>query len=184
MGAAAALGAADVVEPHAGVGDLLHAVDVAQGADGVGAAAGDLIVGPAQFPAHPVHLGVDIVIAVGIHEAHVGVHEILQQLIALPVGDAPLFQDQDGGHAQLFGACRRQHGVVGLGAAGGEHHLRPLALGVGQQELQLAHLVAAQADAGQVVPLDIHVGAQDAADVLQLLDGGGQNGQRDPGKGL
>ena len=39
--------------------------------------------------------------------------------------------------------------MVGLCAADGEHHLRALALGVRQQELQLANLVAAQTDAGQ-----------------------------------
>ena len=62
--------------------------------------------------------------------------------------------------------------MVGLCAAGGEHHLRALALGVRQQELQLTHLVAAQTDTGQVVALDIHIGVQQTADVLQLLDGG------------
>ena len=182
VGAAAALGADDVVEVDAGLGDLLHAADITQGADGVGAAAGDLVVGPAQLFAHPVHLGVDVIIAVGVHKAHVGVHQVLQQLVALPVGDAPLFQDQDGGHAQLLGAGGGEHGVVGLGAAGGKDDLSPLVLGVGQQELQLADLVAAQTDAGQVVALDPHVGAQDAADVVQTVHGGGQQAQGDAGE--
>lgn len=61
--------------------------------------------------------------------------------------------------------------MVGLCAAGGEHYLRALALGVRQQELKLANLVAAQTDAGQVIALDVHVGVQQTADVLQLLDG-------------
>lgn len=72
--------------------------------------------------------------------------------------------------------------MVGLCAAGGEHHLRALALGVRQQELQLANLVAARTDAGQVIALDVHVGVQQTADVLQLLDGGGQHRQRNTGE--
>lgn len=72
--------------------------------------------------------------------------------------------------------------MVGLCAAGGEHHLRALALGVRQQELQLANLVAAQTDAGQVIALDVHVGVQQTADVLQLLDGGGQHRQQNTGE--
>ena len=182
VGAAAALGAADVVKVHPRVGDLLHAVDITQRTDGVGAAAGDLVVGLAQRLAHAVHFLIDIVIAVGVHEADIGIHEILQKLIALAVGDALLLQDEDGGHAQLLGAGRCQHGVVGLCAAGGEHHLRALALGVRQQELQLTHLVAAQTDTGQVVALDIYIGVQQTADVLQLLNGGGEYRQRDAGE--
>ena len=117
--------------------DQLHA--------GVGAAAGDLIMLLAAGLADTIHLRIDIIIAVGIHEAHIPIHEIFQQLVALALGNAALFQNKDRLHAQLLGAGRRQHGVVGLCAAGGEHHLRTLALGVRQQELQLASLVAAQA---------------------------------------
>ena len=160
MGAAAALGAADVIELHAGIGDLLHAVDIAQRTDGVGAAAGDLIVGLAAGLAHPVHLGVNIIIAVGIHKADVRVHQVFQQLVALAVGNAALLQNQDRLHAQLLGTGRCQHGVVGLRAACGKHDLSALPLGVRQQELQLTHLVAAQTDTGQVVTLDIDVGTQ------------------------
>ena len=182
MGTAAALGAADVVEVHTGVGDLLHTVHVAQRADGVGAAAGDLVILLAAGLTHAIHLGVDVIVAVGVHEADVGVHKVLQQLVALALGDAALLQNEDGRHAQLLGARRRQHGVVGLGTAGGEHDLRALPLGVRQQELQLTHLVAAETDAGQVVTLHVDVGVQQAADVLQLLDGGGQHRQRDTGE--
>ncbi|MEE0312352.1 MAG: hypothetical protein UDW71_10060, partial [Oscillospiraceae bacterium] len=35
---------------------------------------------------------------------------------------------------------------------------------------------------GQVIALDVHVGVQQTADVLQLLDGGGQHRQRNTGE--
>ena len=44
------------------------------------------------------------------------------------------------------------------------------------------NLFAAETDAGQVVTLHVDVGVQQAADVLQLLDGGGQHRQRDTGE--
>ena len=55
--------------------DQLHA--------GVGAAAGDLIILLAAGLADTIHLRIDIIIAVGIHEAHIRIHEIFQQLVAL-----------------------------------------------------------------------------------------------------
>ena len=180
--AAAALRAAEIVEVHAAFGDLLHAADIAQRAEPVRPAAGDFVIGSAELFAHAVHLGVDVVIVVGIHEADVGVHQILEQLVALALGHAALFQDQDGRHAELFGAGRRQHGVVRLGAAGRKDDLRALPLRVGEQELELAHLVAAEADARQIIALDIDIGVEQAADVLQLLDRRRQRRQTDAGK--
>ena len=103
-------------------------------------------------------------------------------MVALALGHAALFQDQDGRHAELFGAGRRQHGVVRLGAAGRKDDLRALPLRVGEQELELAHLVAAEADARQIIALDIDIGAEQAADVLQLLDRRRQRRQTDAGE--
>ena len=182
MGTAAALGTADVIEMHTCVGNFLHAVHIAQGADGVGAAAGDFIILLATGLTHAIHLGVNVVIAVRVHEPDVGIHEVLQQLVALALGNAALFQNQDGHHAQLFGAGCRQHCVVGLCAAGGEHDLCALSLGVCQQELQLAHLIAAQADTGQIIAFDPHIGSQQTTNILQLLNGGGQHRKGNPGK--
>ena len=78
---------------HTCVGNFLHAVHIAQGADGVGAAAGDFIILLATGLAHAIHLGVNVVIAVRVHEPDVGIHEVLQQLVALALGNAALFQD-------------------------------------------------------------------------------------------
>ena len=53
-------------------------------------------------------------------------------------------------------ACdgRRLHGVVGLCAADGQHVRRALRQGVGHEEFQLADLVPAEGQAGQVVALE------------------------------
>ena len=67
--------------------------------------------------------------------------------------------------------------MVALGAAGGEHIVAAFLQGVGQQELQLAHLVAAQGYAGHIVPLDVYVFAGAGADIGQPVKGGGQLGQ-------
>ena len=69
--------------------------------------------------------------------------------------------------------------MVGLGPSGGEDYVRPLRLGLRQQELQLPDLVATQAHAGHIVPLDVDVLAQLPAQVLQLVHGRGQHAQRD-----
>ena len=182
VGTAAALGADQIVKMHSAVGNLLDAGHIAQSAQGIGAAAGDFIIGPAQFLAHTVHFGINVVIAVGVHKAYIGVHQVFQELIALALGDTPLFQNEDRRHAQLFGAGGGQHGVVGLGAAGGKHHLSPLGFGLSQQKLQFANLIAPQTDTGHIIPLDPHIGAQNPADVLQLLNGRGQYGERNSRK--
>ena len=72
--------------------------------------------------------------------------------------------------------------MVGLGAAGGEHHLGPLSLGLRQQKLQLPDLIAPQTNAGHVIPLDPDIGAQNPADILQLLNGRGQYSERNSRK--
>ena len=72
--------------------------------------------------------------------------------------------------------------MVGLRAAGSKDNLGTFVFGIGQQELQLAYLVAAQTNAGQVVALDPHIGAKNTADVVQSVHGGGQKAQRNTGK--
>ena len=170
--------------PEPSAGDFPGAVHIAQGAQGIGAAAGDLIIGHAGRLAHPVHLFIDVGIVVGVHEAHVGAHELLQELIAQAFGDAPLLEDQNTAHAQPARSRGGEHGMVGLGSAGGEDQLCALLLCVGQQELQLPGLVAAQAKAGEVVAFDIDVGAQHRADVVQPVDRRGEQAQREPGEGI
>ena len=100
------------------------------------------------------HLGVDVLVAVGVHELHLGAEDVVQHQVALVVRDTPLLQDQGAAHPQAGGAGGGEHGVVGLGAAGGEHGVTALLLGVRQQIFQLTDLVAAQRHAAQVIPLD------------------------------
>ena len=71
--------------------DLPDTGHIAQGTQAVGSAHGDLVIGHAQFLPHAVHLIVDVLVIVGIHKAHVGAQQVLQQHIALPVRDAPFF---------------------------------------------------------------------------------------------
>ena len=166
-------------------GHLLYAVDIAHSAQGCGPAHGYGIAFVAlgrQLPTEAVHLPVDVLIVVGIHQAHLGAVDVIQHQVA-PMGrNAPLFQQQDGLHPQPGGTGGGEHGVVGLGAAGGEHRVAALRAGLGKQILQLADLVAPQGYAAQVVPLDPDVPAVLGADTLQFIKRSGVDAQGDPGQ--
>ena len=147
---------------------------IADGAQCRGAAHGDdiaLVSLVGQHLAALTHLGVDVLIAVGVHKFHLRAENIVQHQIALAVRDTPLFQDQDTAHPQPGGAGGGEHGVVGLSPAGGEHGVAALLLGVRQQIFQLADLVAAQSDAAQVIPLDPDALVVDPADIFQPVKG-------------
>ena len=166
---------------------LSDAFGIADGTQGGGAAHGDDValaaVGGQNLTAL-AHLGVDVLVAVGVHEFHLGTEDVVQHQVAFVVRDAPFFQDQGALHAQASGAGGGEHGMVGLGAAGGEHGVAALLLGVRQQVFQLADLVAAQGHAAQVIPLDPDVLIVDAADVFQPVKGRGVHAQFDVGKGV
>ena len=163
------------------------ALGVAHSAQRGGAADRDdvaLVSLGSQHLAALTHLRVDVLIAVGVHEFHLRVENVVQNQVALVIRDAPLFQDQGAAHPQTGGAGGGEHGVVGLSAAGGEHGVAALLLSVCQQVFQLADLVAAQRDATQVVPLDPDVLVVDPADILQPVERRGIYAQFDFGKGV
>ena len=190
-GAAGAGGGGHVADLNAGLLGLLRhlsdAFGIADGTQGGGAAHGDDValaaVGGQNLTAL-AHLGVDVLVAVGVHEFHLGTEDVVQHQVAFVVRNAPFFQDQGALHAQVSGAGGGEHGMVGLGTAGGEHGVAALLLGVRQQVFQLADLVAAQSDAAQVIPLDPDALIVDAADVFQPVKGRGVHAQFDVGKGV
>ena len=176
--AAAALCADEMVKAHPLTRDLLRAGDVAERAERVRAAAGNLVVRHAERFSHAVHLRVNVVVAVRVQKAHVRAHQMLQQLVAASGGHAALLQNQDRLHAEPVCRRGREHRVIRLRAAGREDDLGALRHRVREQKLQLAHLVAAEPESGQIVPLEIHVRAEPAAHVLQLLDRRREQSQR------
>ena len=177
-GAAGAGGGGHVADLNAGrLGLLRHLSDafgIADGTQGGGAAHGDDValaaVGGQNLTAL-AHLGVDVLVTVGVHEFHLGTEDVVQYQVAFVVRDAPLFQDQDTAQPQTGGAGGGEHGMIGLGPAGGEHGVAALLLGVRQQIFQLADLVAAQSDAAQVIPLDPDALVVDPADIFQPVKG-------------
>ena len=177
-GAAGAGGGGHMADLDSGLLGLLRqfpdALGVADGAQCRGAAHGDdiaLVSLVGQHLAALTHLGVDVLIAVGVHKFHLRAENIVQHQIALAVRDTPLFQDQDTAQPQTGGAGGGEHGMIGLGPAGGEHGVAALLLGVRQQIFQLADLVAAQSDAAQVIPLDPDALVVDPADIFQPVKG-------------
>ena len=91
-----------------------------------------------------------------------------------PVTTPRFIQHQNALHTQLSSAGGGEHGVVGLGATGGENNIRPLVPGIRQKKLQLTDLVAAQGHAGHVVPLDVIILPNFPTQVFQLVQGRGQ----------
>lgn len=61
--------------------------------------------------------------------------------------------------------------MVGLGATGSKDNIHPLVSGIRQKKLQLADLIAAQSNAGHVVPLDVNIFSDLPAQVFQLIQG-------------
>ncbi len=82
-------------------------------------------------------------------EQHVAALHVIGRL-----ANAAVFEEQMAFHSQF---ARRRRGlarVIGLERAAGEHGVLTLRQRFAQQKLQLAHLVAAAAQAGAVVALD------------------------------
>ena len=188
-GSAGTGGGHDVTDFDAGSLGLLRefpdAVHIAQRAQCVGAAAGNevgLVSLFGQLVCNYLHFSVNIVIAVSVHEADIGTVDLVQNQVALAVRDAPLFEDEDALHAQPCGAGSGQHGMIGLGAAGGEHGVAALSLSLCQQILQLADLIAAKGHTAQVIPLDPDVLSVFGADLFQLIKRRGIDSQRKSGQ--
>ena len=92
-------------------------------------------------------------------------------------------QVEDGLDAQTAARGRRLHRVVGLRCAIGNGVFAAVGLRLAQQELQLAHLVAAeQAHARKVVALDVEVDAQFLRKILEAIEGRGKEAELCPGK--
>ena len=71
--------------------------------------------------------------------------------------------------------------MVGAGAADGDENFSAFSLGVGENELELPHLVSAVELRASVVSFDIKVGeAYGLAVFLKLLDWSGEVAQLDP----
>ena len=160
------------------------AVHIAQSTQRIGAAAGNEIGFVAvlcQFFGNDVHFGIDIVVAVGVHETDIGTIDVIQDQIALVIGNTPLLQNENALHTKARRAGGGQHGVVGLGSACGEDRVAALSLCLGQQILQLSDLVAAESNTAQVIPLDPDIFAVLGADVLQPVERGGVYAQRQSG---
>lgn len=59
--------------------------------------------------------------------------------------------------------------MVGLDGAGGDQHVRALGQGVLGEVFELAHLVAAEGEGGQVVALDVQAAPQLPGEALKLF---------------
>ena len=178
-----------MAQPHPGGqgldGELPDAAGIAQGAQSRGAAHRDvaaLVARLLQRRSDPVHLGVDVVIGVGVQQTHLRAEDVVQHQVAPVLRDAPPLQQQDALHPQPCSAGGGEGRVVGLGAAGGEHRVAPLVQSLRQQEFQLADLVAPQGHAAQVVPLDPDAAAVLLAQFIQPVERRGIDAQRDSGQ--
>ena len=98
-----------------------------------------------------------------------------------PVGE-PVLDNQFAVETPAGRRGRRLAAVVGLGRAGGEHDVGTARLGVGDEVLELADLVAAHGQPGLVVAFHPQAGASERGrQPGQGLERGRQVGQRDVG---
>ncbi|MCY1426286.1 hypothetical protein D9M71_421040 [compost metagenome] len=169
-------------------GQFQAGTHVAQGAQGVGAADGHQVgtlAGGAQAFAGGGEEFVGVV-QVG-HQFYLGAEQVQQQAVAVlqviaVSGADGVFQKGDAAKAQARseGGCLAH--VVGLNGAGGDQGIGPLCQGIGGEEFQLAHLVAAQGEGRDVVAFDEHAAAKLAREALQFLQRGGRGNQFQAGK--
>ena len=148
-----------MIELHTRIGDLLHTIHIAKATQRIGTTARNLIHLSPHLSCDPVHLLVDLIIAVGIHKPNLDPHQMIQDLIAFPCRHTALLQYQNTTQAHLQSTGRRQHRMITLRLAGGHHQIISLVLRILQQILQLTNLVATQRNPTQIVTLDPHIRA-------------------------
>ena len=167
------------------VGQFLHGTDVAEGPQGRGSALGHrkgLFTLAGQIFDHPVHERNPVLVLLRGDPDDLGPHHPVQKDVAgqgrrvLGVVGA---QHQPGGQAQPGGGRGCGPGVVGLGPAAGDDQVAAIIPCFGQEELQLADLVARNLGAGQIVPLDMDFRSQPVPQTPQPLERGGGVGQGD-----
>ena len=142
------------------VGQFGRGRDVAQRAHGVGAAGGDRI---GRFAGALQALGQSLHGRGAVGAGVVQVDARAEQAVELDVATQFVVGAAPGHHAgqhQFAGETQLRRGggglahVVRLHAAGGDHRVGATGQGFGQQEFQLARLVAAEAEPRAVVALD------------------------------
>ncbi|MDT4849682.1 hypothetical protein FQZ97_838090 [compost metagenome] len=169
-------------------GQFQAGAHVAQGTQGIGAADGHQVralAGGAQAFAGGGEELVGI-IQVG-HQLDVGAEQVQQQAVAvlqvIAVGGADgVFQQGHAAEAEARGQRGGLAHVVGLDGAGGDQGIGAQGQGFGGEEFQLAHLVAAQGEGGEVVALHIEIAAKLLRQPLQLLQRSGRGNQFQTGE--
>ena len=124
--------------------------------------------GLAQLVHDSLHLGVHIVIGVGVHKADICAIDAVKNLVTSSQF-APFFQDEDCFHTELRGTRGSEHGMVRLRTSCGEHHIGAVRMCIRQQEFQLAHLVSTERHTDHVVSLDVNVLSILPANSLELV---------------
>ncbi len=109
---------------------------------------------------HLVPLVVDEVALEQVHvgdleDLDVGAEDVLEQQVALRLDVDAFDQGESGLHAELAACGGELQAEVGLRAGGADDRRGALALCLGQDELKLAALVAAEREAAQVLALDV-----------------------------
>ena len=133
------------------------------------AAAWDLVNPAPQLLADPIHLPINIFVAVRIHITNLHAHQVVQNLIALSRSNSPLLQNQNAVHPHPQRAGRSQHRMIALRLTGCHDKIIPLRLCLMQQIFKLSDLVAAKGHAAQIIPFDPDIDAQLPADVRQSV---------------
>ena len=184
VGAARAVGHHDDVDVIDLGAQLVDGGHVAQRADGRGASDRDEV-----RPASPVdearHRGLDgILELVVLHRAgplELRAEEVVEDHVAGGHGRQPARHHGHAPELEAGGGRRRQAHVVALASAPGDQGVAPSRQRVGGQELELAHLVPAAAEAGQVVALDQQAAvgeAEVATETVQRVHRCGEHGER------
>jgi len=114
-------------------------------------------------------------------EPQVHAEQLVQEQVALKLVVLAPAEHQDAPQPEPARRRGRLPGVVGLGRAHRQNHIRALAPGVGHQVLQLPGLVPAEGQAGQVVSLDQNPGtAQRGAQPGRLVQRSRQRREPQP----
>lgn len=115
---------------------------------------------------------------VGVGKPDVGTHQVDSQQIALKHPARVPAQHDRGAQPHLPGRRRGQTGMVALRTATGDQHRRAGRLRLRHFVLELAWLITAQRQVGQVVPLEIQVQVEPRACVRQAVERRRRPGQR------